>query len=81
MPTKTISLHLAAYERLKRAKRDPSESFSDVIMRARWDATPATSAEYLRLVRKRGPLYGADELAAVEAAKAADRPPGDKWTD
>lgn len=80
MSTKTISVKLDAYERLKRAKRDPSESFSDVIMRARWDSEPVTGASYLRLIRERGPLYGADELAGVEDVKGEDRPPEDSWT-
>jgi hypothetical protein len=81
MSTKTISVHLEAYERLKRAKRSSSESFSDVIMRARWEAEPLSAAAYLRLVRERGPVYRADELDVVDAAKAADRPPRDKWTE
>ena len=34
MATKTIALRLEAYERLKRARRTPTESFSDVVMRA-----------------------------------------------
>lgn len=80
MPTKTISVRLEAYERLKRAKRDSSESFSDVIMRARWDTEPVTAAGYLRLIRERGPLYRAEELAGVEGVKQEDRPPKDKWT-
>ena len=37
MATKTISLELDAYEKLKRAKRQPRESFSSVVRRARWD--------------------------------------------
>lgn len=81
MPTKTISVRLEAYERLKRAKRDAAESFSDVIMRAHWDTEPATAAAYLQLVRERGALYRAEELAGVDAARAADRPPRDKWTE
>ena len=64
MSSKTISVHLDAYQRLKRAKRSASESFSDVIMRARWDAEPVTAAAYLRLVRERGPLYHPEELDA-----------------
>lgn len=80
MSTKTISVRIEAYERLRRAKRDPSESFSDVIMRARWDSAPVTASAYLSLVRERGPLYTSDELADIEAAKASDRPPTDKWT-
>ncbi|MCB1102272.1 MAG: hypothetical protein KDL10_07910, partial [Kiritimatiellae bacterium] len=33
MPTKTITLELDAYERLKAAKRSPRESFSEVVRR------------------------------------------------
>jgi len=35
--TKTITLEMDAYEKLKRAKRGPGESFSSVVRRARWD--------------------------------------------
>ena len=69
MPTKTISLTLEAYERLRRARRRPNESFSSVVMRARWADEPVEGAEYLRIVRERGPLYSADELKTVEEAK------------
>ena len=78
MATKTISLKLEAWERLRRARRVPDESFSDVIMRARWDAVTVTGDELLRMVRERGPLYDAAGLEKVEAAKAEDRPPVDK---
>jgi len=80
MSTKTISVRLEAYERLKRAKQDPSESFSEVIMRAHWPTEPVNAAGYLSLIRERGPLYGVKEVAAVDRAKRADRPPRDKWT-
>lgn len=78
MPTKTISLRMEAYERLRRAKRD-GESFSDVVMRARWDDVPATGAELLALLRERGPLYSAEELEAVEAVKTETPELRDKW--
>jgi predicted CopG family antitoxin len=81
MATKTISVTLEAYERLKRAKRKPAESFSEVIMRARWDSTPMTAGEYLRLVRERGPTLAADALDRIEEMKRADRPARDKWTE
>lgn len=79
MATKTISVRIEAYERLRRAKRNRSESFSDVIMRARWDDQPYSGAELLAHLRERGPLYQAEELEAVEEAKRDDRPPEDKW--
>lgn len=79
MATKTISLKEEAYERLRRAKRDSSESFSDVVMRARWDEAPITGRGLLRLVRERGALYSADELDAIEAVSRTDAPPADKW--
>ncbi len=79
MATKTISVRIEAYERLRRAKREPSESFSDVIMRARWDDQPYTGAELLQHVRERGPLYRTEELRAIEDAKRTVRPPEDKW--
>lgn len=77
MATKTISLRLEAYERLRRAKRS-GESFSDVVMRARWPAQPATGGEFLAHVRDRGPLYGAAELEEIDGLGATDAPPADK---
>jgi hypothetical protein len=80
MATKTISVRVEAYERLKRAKREPTESFSEVILRARWDENPVSAGAYLALLRERGPTYRPDELAGVEDVKRDDRPPADKWT-
>ena len=45
MATKTISLELDAYEKLRRAKRDERDSFSSVVRRARWDERPPTAGE------------------------------------
>ncbi len=47
MATKTISLELDAYEKLKRAKRSERESFSEVVRRARWDVEPSTGPKVL----------------------------------
>jgi predicted CopG family antitoxin len=79
MGTKTISLRDEAYERLKRARRSPSESFSDVVMRATWDREPMRAGEYLTMVRERGPLYQAEGLDLIEETKRTDAPPKDKW--
>jgi hypothetical protein len=52
MATKTISLELDAYEKLKRAKRSGSESFSAVVRRARWDDAPSTGPQVLAHLRE-----------------------------
>lgn len=79
MATKTISLRLEAYERLRRARRDPRESFSDVVMRAEWPDIGMTAAGLLELYAEAGPFLSEETLDRVEAAKEADRPPEDKW--
>jgi len=79
MSTRTISVRLDAYGRRNKAKRTSAESFSDVIMRARWDTEPVTAAEYLRHLRERGPTYRPNELDAVEDAKGSGRPPENAW--
>lgn len=77
MATKTISLRLEAYERLRRAKH-AGESFSDVVMRAEWPAQPSTGGEYLAHARERGPVYEAAELDEIEELGITDAPPHDK---
>lgn len=78
MATKTISLRLEAYERLRRARRHPAESFSDVVMRAHWVDQPVTGREFLAHVRDRGPVYDARELDEIEELGTLDLPPADK---
>jgi hypothetical protein len=80
MATKTISLRLEAYERLKRARRTPNESFSDVVMRARWPDVGLTGGDLLALYERRGPYLSEEALDRIEDAKSRDRPPEDKWT-
>lgn len=80
MATKTISLRLEAYWRLRRARLRPNESFSDVVMRARWPDEPTTAGEYLSLVRERGPIYDVASLDRIEALDASGRPTAYKWS-
>jgi len=79
MATKTISLRMEAYGKLRAARRYPEESFSEVVMRARWPEDTVTAAELLDWYRTDGPLLDEDGIAAIEALKEQDRPPEDKW--
>lgn len=47
MATKTITLEIDAYEKLRRAKKSDRESFSEVVRRARWDEPASTGATIL----------------------------------
>ena len=79
MATKTISLKLEAWERLRRARRTPDESFSEVVMRAEWPEVGITAGELRALYGKEGARLPAEALARIEEAAAGDKPPEDKW--
>jgi len=78
MATKTISLEISAYERLASARRNPKESFSQVIQRAEWPSEGATGEMLLELMRG-GPLISDAVRRELEKAQAEDRPPVDRW--
>ncbi len=80
MAVKTVSLKIEAYERLRSARRYPGESFSEVILRARWPEDTITGAELLRRYSEHGASLTDRQLDAIEAAVAAARPPEDKWS-
>lgn len=80
MATKTISLKLEAYERLKAAKLDENESFSDVVLRATWTEQAIRAGEWLSLCRERGATFAGEELDRIDELKRSDRPPEDKWS-
>ena len=72
MATKTISLELDAYDKLKKAKRSPRESFSSVVRRARWPEERSTGSEALEYLRRLtesqpGVLLDEDALARIDA--------------
>lgn len=71
MATKTISLEIDAYEKLKRAKRFPRESFSDVVRRVEIPGGGVTGRDLLR----RKPLLEESDLEAVDQLNALDGPP------
>lgn len=80
MATKTISIDLEAYERLRHARRTPRESFSQVIKRATWPVPLRTVGTFLEALEST-PLLDAEELERLEAAQRADAPPEDPWRD
>lgn len=85
MATKTISLELDAYERLRKARRTPSESFSSVVRRAVFPGGPHTAAEVLDMVRRRmkegEALLTGEQLDRLEAAQRKPRSSQSHWED
>jgi len=80
MATKTISVDLEAYERLKRARAHPDESFSQVIKRARWEAPRSTGAALLEALET-APIPSKRVLDRLDEAQRSDPPPGQPWTE
>lgn len=80
MATKTISIDMEAYERLRRARRSPGESFSQVIKRAEWPTPPRTAGALLRAFEE-VPVLDEAVLDRLEAAQERDAPPEDPWRD
>lgn len=79
MSSKTISLKLEAYERLRAARRYPTESFSEVVLRAGWPEDTVTARELLSLVRRRSRRFTDEEIDRIDDLKRYDAPPEDKW--
>lgn len=80
MATKTISLSTAAYNRLRRHRRFRGESFSHVVLRARWPEEGVTAAELLERWKDEPAFFSEEELDSIDRAKADAPPPEDKWT-
>ena len=78
MATKTISIDLEAYERLRSARRSPDDSFSKVIKRAIWPPAPRTAAAMLAALEG-APVLHDGELDRLEAVQLADPVPEDRW--
>lgn len=78
MPTMTISIDVEAYERLRRARQEPSESFSSVIKRAAWPKPPNTAGELLKALDG-APVLGEYLLRRLEEGQVTDAPPSSRW--
>lgn len=78
--SRTITVKDAAYERLRAARRYPTESFSEVVLRATWPEDTTTARGLLEHLR-RGAMFSSDELDRLDAMKRDAAPPDDKWRD
>jgi hypothetical protein len=78
MATKTITLELDAYEKLRAAKKS-GESFSEVVRRASFPDTPLTGARLLEYYRSGGSGVSDEYLDSVEEAIKHDPVPDDPW--
>ena len=81
MATKTISLKVDAYDRLRAARRYRDESFSEVVMRAAWPEDTITGRALLDLLGARRVHLRADELERIDELTRTDQPPEDKWAE
>lgn len=79
MSTKTLSVDEEAYERLRRARLHPRESFSTVIKRANWGVDVPRCGDVLR--RMDGlPLMDVEELDKLDRIQREGKEPEDKWS-
>jgi len=78
MATKTITLELDAYEKLRQAKRS-GESFTEVVRRAVWVNPPLTGRTLREYLRNGGSGISEKYLEAVESAAAEDPIPDNPW--
>lgn len=78
MATKTITLEIDAYEKLRQAKRG-GESFTEVVRRATWVNPPLTGAALRTYLRSGGSRISEKYLEAVESTAALDPIPDNPW--
>jgi len=78
MATKTITLELDAYEKLKAAKRG-RESFSSVVRRCILPNQPKTGEMLLDYLRSRTVFFTEEELDKMDKINQNDTPPTNPW--
>jgi predicted CopG family antitoxin len=83
MATKTITLEIDAYEKLRRAKKAPSESFSSVVRRAVFPNEAMTGLDLLkdmeRRIREGGDLVDEATLDRLDSAQRSPRISSSEW--
>jgi hypothetical protein len=79
MGSKNISIAEDAYARLRRARKHPGESFSEVIRRGKWDTVAPTAQAWLSNMEC-APSVDESVLEALEFDQQNDTAPKDKWT-
>lgn len=78
MATKTITLEIDAYDKLKAAK-NVGESFTEVVRRASFANAPLTGADLEAYLRSGGSGVNEKYLTAVGQAAQHDPIPDDPW--
>lgn len=78
MPSKTITLEIDAYEKLRSAKRG-GESFTEVVRRAVIPDAAPTGKTLREHYRSGGGKVSDEYLDAVEKASSIDTIPDDPW--
>jgi len=78
MATKSITLELDAYEKLRAAKK-AGETFSEVVRRAEFRAGPVTGAALLAYLDAGGSGVSEGYLDAAEEAAKHDPAPDNPW--
>ena len=76
METKTITLELDAYDKLRACKK-PGESFSEVVRRVEFPSAAPTGRMIREYLRRGGSGISTSYLDSLEKAAATDRPPDD----
>lgn len=78
MASKTITIDIEAYLRLRQAREAEDESFSRVIKRAVWTPKPKTAGAFLAAMKELPPMDEAGIEFLIEAQRN-DLPPDDPW--
>jgi hypothetical protein len=79
MATKTITLELDAYEKLRGSKK-AGESFSEVVRRAVFPDAALTGIALLAHLKRRGPILSEQALDEIERGRNdLNVPPDDPW--